>query len=255
MSQFDQQLPNAFIGGLNEQGGGCVIIRYRGYRIPVLVRDHKLGMGWRTLINRANVISGTTLLAAYSGGRVVALLKYNRGVSLRSAWHLNVNAFDIVSELLKEDDIPEDAVATEAVRTAYFPPFMALFFTRPSGVCTFNQTDYLSMRLPYNLAERLTLDHRTSVNIRSGERLFEDMNVSLQGISMEQSCWVQFATKRTIMKMITIPFSFFFVLTSCDIVTKSFTVATPSPFVFLELFPTFLTFFLGRPFVFEIGGQ
>ncbi|GAA0187016.1 hypothetical protein LIER_34304 [Lithospermum erythrorhizon] len=77
-----------------------------------------------------------------------------------------------------EDAVSEDVV-TQTIRTTYYPTYMSLFFARPSGFCTFDQTCYLSMRAPYNLAHHLLLENRPAVTIRSRECLFGDVEVTL----------------------------------------------------------------------------
>ncbi|KAG9135257.1 hypothetical protein Leryth_027040 [Lithospermum erythrorhizon] len=131
--------------GLNAEGNGCVIIRYRGRRIHVIVRRHRLCSGWRTFINHANVVSGTILFASYcSVGRVISILQFEDGVGLKSVWDRSVDPFDLPSKLLDEEDILED-LATVTVHTTYFSTYMSMFFAKSSGVCCYEQTSYLSM--------------------------------------------------------------------------------------------------------------
>ncbi|GAA0158039.1 hypothetical protein LIER_15164 [Lithospermum erythrorhizon] len=92
----------------------------------------------------------------------------------------------IASELLEEEDVAKTA-PTITVQTSYFPQYMALFFSLPSGICTYKKTNYQSMRVPHNLAQHLRAGRKIVVTIRSGERVFENVYVRLG--YFHGSCW------------------------------------------------------------------
>ncbi|GAA0157209.1 hypothetical protein LIER_38415 [Lithospermum erythrorhizon] len=136
-----KRVPDTFSDNLDESGDGCIIIRYGGKRITVIV---KLCSGWRKLIKHAHVISGATLLVAHSYGNTISTLKFKRGMGVKSAWDMNADVFTVDSQLLDEDEVPSDAV-TRTYRTSYFPPFIALFFASHSVVSLFENSNDLAM--------------------------------------------------------------------------------------------------------------
>ncbi|GAA0160484.1 hypothetical protein LIER_17028 [Lithospermum erythrorhizon] len=167
-----QRLPDEFIGGLNEHGDGSVVIRYGGKRIHVTVKGRELRSGWKDFLRQGCVITGNILLVAYNGGLTISILKFKKGMGSRSAWDSNVDVFNIDSELVDDGDLPEDVlnVVSESYPAGYFPSDVTLFFARESGICVYEQTSYMTMAMPPNLAQYLRCNRRTSVNIRNENR-------------------------------------------------------------------------------------
>ncbi|KAL6568842.1 hypothetical protein OROHE_003583 [Orobanche hederae] len=172
------RLPDAFTGPLTEEGSGMIIVRYGGKRIPVTVKARELGDGWEIFLQESRLTSGTTLLVSYTSAWVLSILEFKGGMGSSSVWFLNSDPFSIESGLLQKEDVPKKA-AVEIIRTSFFPQYMLLFFASTSGVCEFEQTSYLSMKLPANLAHHLNLQRKSTVNIYSCLRVFEDITITL----------------------------------------------------------------------------
>lgn len=136
-------LPDEF-APLNEEGNGLIVIRYGGWRIPVTVRRRFLRRGWSLFTRRARLGRAATLLVSHSVGPTVSILKFVRSMGLSSLWYLSAAPFDGTHELLEHNHFREGAI-TETVRTSYFPRSTSLFFSKASGVCTYEERNHQSM--------------------------------------------------------------------------------------------------------------
>lgn len=114
----------------------------------VSVVGRKFDEGWEEFVRHAHISSGNILLAAYSGGTTISFLRFRKKIGVRSAWQFNADAYGVDSELIDEDELPNDLdIVNQTVpyMTSYFPPYMSLLFSEPSGVCVFDSSCRTSM--------------------------------------------------------------------------------------------------------------
>ncbi|GAA0172998.1 hypothetical protein LIER_26708 [Lithospermum erythrorhizon] len=126
-----------FFGGLGPSGTGTVVFRYGGEQYKVIVENMILGTGWHRFVARVQLTTGIRLLLAHSIDRVIYVVLFENGVGLNLLSDSS-SLGQMPTGLMEPATVPGFA-EWEIRRTAYFPKYMAQFFSRPSRVVMFRR--------------------------------------------------------------------------------------------------------------------